>query len=87
MSIVEDPKRKMILSIILAIMTLIAGFVLVDLIDNWSEREIDKECCHEFYVHGMMHACNDMGYHCSNVSEYKSCYDRGYQDGLEGFQD
>lgn len=84
MSIIEDPKKKMIESIIIAVAVLIAGFIFFDFIDNWSEREYDTECCHEFYVHGMMHACENMGYHCSNVSEYKSCYDRGYQDGLDG---
>ncbi len=90
MSIIEDPRKisinLIILTLVIAIAIAIAGVMLFDLIDNWSEREYDKECCHEFYVHGMMHACCDMGYHCSNNSEYKSCYDRGYQAGIEDCQ-
>lgn len=84
MSIITDPKRIIVEFIILALVIAITAGAFFGLFDVWSEREYDKECCHEFYVHGMMHACCDMGYHCSNESEYKSCYDRGYQEGLDG---
>lgn len=79
------PRPHYLEGAILLVIIIVSALILLDIMQSYSDPNLEEETCHDAQKAGYVDAINGLPPEEFD-NQFKPCYDQGYQRGLESLE-